>query len=73
MYYGSDLDLPQLPVEKQSDIDRELGRVLWSQLTHVVILTEQHRIKDKVYKEILDRIAEGETTEDDYSKLSESY
>ena len=43
--------------------------MLWNELTHVVILTEQMRVTDKLYKEMLDRISEGKTTEEDYEVL----
>ena len=36
----------------QSDILKQLGMTLWKQLTHIVLLTEQMRVTDKVYQEL---------------------
>ncbi len=70
LYYGTHPHTPTKPVKKQSDVDRELGRSLWSQLTHVVYLTEQNRVTDQSYAELLKRIATGSGTEEDYNLLN---
>ncbi len=70
LYYGTHDQTETKPLKFQTDVDRELGRSLWGQLTHVIILTEQNRIKDQQYKELLDRVAEGTCTFDDYTLLN---
>ena len=54
----------------QSDILKQLGMTLWKQLTHLVLLTEQMRVTDKVYRELLNRLREGESTMNDFIVLS---
>ena len=55
---------------KQSDVLKQLGSSLWHQLTHVAFLTEQMRVTDRVYQEMLNRLREGEVTLQDYILLS---
>ena len=55
---------------KQSDIEKQLGISLWNQLTHIALLTEQMRITDPVYQEVLSRLREGTGTFKDYALLS---
>ena len=44
---------------------------IWRNLTHVVLLDEQHRIEDQQYRDILDSLREGKCT-DDYIKILNS-
>ena len=73
LYHGSDPDTPLIsttskpPTQKQ--IDQAVGRGLWQQLTGVIILTEQMRVTDKVYQELLDRTAIGKGTQQDHEFL----
>lgn len=70
LYYGTDQSTRQQPATRQSEVERELGRACWQgQLTHAIILDEQHRVIDPVYLGILERLAEGKCTEDDYQLL----
>ena len=69
LYYGSSQDTPLKPSKGQSQNDRELGRSLWHQLTHVIILDEQMRVTDKGYQELLERVAIGKGTQNDYQFL----
>ena len=46
-----------------------MGSNLWNQLTHVVILKQQMRVQDPRYQELLDRVADGESTEEDFALL----
>ena len=43
----------------QSSVQRELGRAIWKQLTHVILLDQQMRITDKPYQELLNRLRKG--------------
>ncbi len=70
LYIGTDPDTETEEIYRQSDIDKECGKTLWHQLTHVVLLTEQHRVEDKQYSEMLSRIAEGRGTLNDYFTLN---
>ncbi len=70
LFYGSDPNTHVKPMRYQSDIDRECGKALWHQLTHVVLLTEQNRVEDRRYSEMLSRIAEGNGTITDYCMLN---
>ena len=54
----------------QSDVLREVGRSLWKQLTHVALLTQQMRVTDPAYQDVLNRLREGKSTIDDYILLS---
>lgn len=54
----------------QSDVLKELGICLWGQLTHIALLTEQMRVTDLVYKALLNRLRDGESTFADYVLLS---
>ena len=54
----------------QSDGLRQLGKFLWKQLTRVALLTQQMRVTDVMYQEVLNRLREGECTIDDYLLLS---
>ncbi len=47
-----------------------MGRALWQQLTHAVLLTEQNRVIDKQYEEILNRVSMGKCTVNDYEILN---
>ncbi len=69
LYYGADSETETKPVVRQSDIDREFGCSLWNQLTDVIILTEQNRVKDKSYAQLLTRISKGECSQADYDLL----
>ena len=60
----------QKPVHPTSHIDTELGKSLWKQLTHAVILTDQLRVIDKPYNQLLDRLRYGQCTDEDYQILS---
>ncbi len=51
-------------------MNRELGRSLWHQLTHVVILTQQNRVTDHRYAALLNRVAKGKGTLEDYHLLN---
>ena len=71
LYFGS-AGLPDTTTPKkiqQYHIDTQLGCVLWSQLTHCVLLTEQMRIVDKRYELLLNRLSDGECTDEDYELL----
>lgn len=46
-----------------------VGRAIYSQFEHVVTLTEQNRIKDQVWKQILDRSRTGDCTRDDLETI----
>ena len=70
LYYGADPNSPVKPVKRQYDVDRECGRSLWNQLTHVVILNEQNRVTDRRYAELLTRVSNGKGTRDDYNLLN---
>ncbi len=70
LYYGSHPETPMKPVTSQNDVDRELGRCLWSQLTHAILLTEQNRVVDNKYADILKRLAEGKCTPHDHAVLN---
>ena len=56
----------------QSDVLRQLGKFMWKQLTHIALLTQQMRVTDVMYQEVLNRLREGECTIDDYLLLSSS-
>ena len=54
----------------QSDILKQLGMTLWKQLTHIVLLTEQMRVTDKVYQELFNRLRDGKSTMNNFIVLS---
>ena len=54
---------------KQCHNDRELGRALWQQLNSVIILTQQMRITDEKYQQLLDQVSDGKGTQKDYQFL----
>ena len=54
----------------QSDVLCELGRSLWKQLTHVALLTDQMRVTDAKYLELLGRLRVGKCCLNDYMLLS---
>ncbi len=70
LYYGTHIESPTKPTPRQCDVDREIGRGLWNQLTEAIILTEQNRVTDKVYAALLNRIANGNGTEEDFKTLN---
>ena len=37
----------------------QLGRSIWKQLTHIILLDEQMRVTDQIYQGILNRLREG--------------
>ncbi|XP_066924965.1 uncharacterized protein [Clytia hemisphaerica] len=54
----------------ESSVQKELGRSIWKQLTHIVLLDQQMRITDIAYQGILNRLREGKSTTEDYMVLS---
>ena len=44
---------------KESEVQMQLGRSIWKQLTHVILLDEQMRVTDQIYQGILNRLREG--------------
>ncbi len=70
LYYGSDPCTEMRSVLTQTHSDREFGRSLWQQITDVIILKEQIRVTDKVFRNLLDRVAEGKGTKKDYKLLN---
>ena len=54
----------------QADVLKELGIYIWSQLTHIALLTEQMRVTDLTYQALLNRLREGMCTYEDYVLLS---
>ncbi len=70
LYYGMDKETKMKAIHSQCHVDREFGRTLWQQITHVVILTEQNRVKDTSYSEMLTRISQGEGTLNDRKLLN---
>ena len=46
-----------------------LGSHLWEQLTDAIILTEQMRVQDPQYQQLLERVSEGCGTQQDYQLL----
>ncbi len=55
----------------QRTIEKENGRLLWLQLTHVVILTQQMRqIEDPEFTSLLKRLRVGKCTTADYERLN---
>jgi len=55
----------------QYSIEKENGRLLWLQLTHVIILTKQMRqIEDPEFAALLKRLRVGECTDADFKLLN---
>ena len=44
---------------RESEIKKQLGRSIWKQVTHIILLDEQMRVTDQKYRGILNRIREG--------------
>ena len=55
---------------KQSAINKELGRHLWKQVNHIILLDEQMRVQDQAYLELLNRLREGKCLESDFEMLN---
>ncbi len=70
MYYGTSQETTTTKIRHQYDVNRELGRSLWHQLTDVVILTQQNRVTDSQYAALLKRVAKGTCTLEDYQLLN---
>ena len=56
--------------ESKYEIERYLGQNLWKQVNRVVLLDEQMRVTDKPYKELLNRLREGQCTDNDFEMLN---
>ena len=54
----------------QSEINKQIGAHLWTQINHVVLLDEQMRVQDKSYLEMLNRLREGECTDRDVEMIN---
>ena len=54
----------------QSEINKDIGAHLWTQINHIVLLDEQMRVQDKNYLEMLNRLREGECTDKDVEMIN---
>ena len=54
----------------ESENQRRLGAHFWSQLNKIILLTEQMRCTDLAYLELLNRLREGNCTENDVAMLN---
>ena len=52
------------------DIDKQLGLWLWKQVTPIILLDEQMRVRDRPYQDLLNRLREGKCNHSDYLTLS---
>ena len=56
--------------KKQSGINKQLGRHLWKQVNHIILLDEQMRVQDQAYLEMLNRLREGKCLDSDVEMLN---
>ena len=56
--------------KKQSEINKELGRHLWKQVNHIILLDEQMRVQDQAYLGMLNRLREGNCLDSDVEMLN---
>ena len=62
--------LPKTAKTSQSDVLCNLGLALWQQMTHDALLTQQMRVTDARYQELLACLRLGRCNLDDYVLLS---
>jgi len=54
----------------QSEINKNLGMLLWKQLTDIAFLDQQMRVQDQTYLAMLNRLREGKCTDSDVAMLN---
>ena len=54
----------------QSEINKDIGAHLWTQVNFIILLDEQMRVQDKKYLEMLNRLREGECNDRDVEMLN---